>query len=94
MDIYTVTFSDCVGLLGVLLSLFCYARVQWHRDYAKKMSYSLLNFLSAILLGISLLKNWNLSSFTCNASWGLISAYGVYRCLKYMVLEKRAKTNL
>jgi hypothetical protein len=87
-----ITLFDFIGLLGVLLSLFCYGRVQLQREYAKKISYSLLNFVSALLLSVSLFKNWNLSSFVCNALWGMISAYGVYRCLKYMVLEKCSKT--
>jgi hypothetical protein len=54
---------DLVGLVGIALSIGCYARVQWQSDYAKKMSYSILNFLSAALLGVSILHNWNLSSF-------------------------------
>jgi hypothetical protein len=40
------------------------------------------------LFTISIVKNWNLSSFVSNTTWGLISLYGVYRCLKYMWKEK------
>lgn len=47
----------------------------------KRTSYSVLNFLSALLLGESLLHNWNLASFTANAIWGAISLYGLIRSL-------------
>ena len=88
-DIITTMLSvfDLVGLVGIALSIGCYARVQWHRDYAKKLSYSVLNFLSAVLLGVSILHNWNLSSFIGNAFWLLISVYGIYRCLKFRFKE-------
>ena len=78
-----LSIFDLVGLTGIALSIGCYARVQWQRDYAKNLSYSILNFMSAALLGVSILHNWNLSSFIGNAFWMLISIYGIYRCLKY-----------
>jgi hypothetical protein len=78
---------DLIGLVGIALSIGCYARVQWHRDYAKKLSYSVLNFLSAVLLGVSIFHNWNLSSFIGNSFWLLISVYGIYRCLKFRLKE-------
>jgi hypothetical protein len=86
-----MTFYDVIGLSGVSLTLLCYARVQWQRDYAKKLSYSALNFASALLLAISLLKNWNLASFVCNGMWGFISLYGIYRCTKH---QRRSRANL
>jgi hypothetical protein len=79
-----VDMHDVLGLIGVALAIFCYTRLQWHRDYAKQLSYSLLNFLGTILIIISLLNKWNLAAFISNAVWGLVSLYGVYRCLKYM----------
>jgi hypothetical protein len=75
---------DLIGLVGVSCSVYCYGRVQWQRDYAKRLSFSALNLLASALLLISLLNKWNLSSFVINAIWGVISLYGVYRCLKYM----------
>ena len=79
-----LTVYDAIGLAGISLSTFSYARVQWQRDYAKRLSYSLLNVIGSSLLAISLLENWNIASFVSNAIWGIISLYGVYRCLKYM----------
>lgn len=79
IDIYDIT-----GLLGVVLSVYCYARIQWRRDYVKELSYSVLNFLAAIFVIVSLSHHWNLSSFVINITWSVISLYGVYRCVKYM----------
>ncbi len=80
--------SDIFGLAGVLTSLGCYARVQWQRDYAKRLSYSLFNFGGSVLYMFSIWQNWNLAAFISNAAWGVISAYGVYRCIKYSLREQ------
>jgi hypothetical protein len=80
---------DVIGLIGVSCSVYCYARVQWQRDYAKRLNYSLLNLAASALLALSLLNKWNLSSFIVNAMWGVISLYGVYRCLKYIRASRR-----
>lgn len=82
-------FADTVGLLGVTLSTYVYGRVQWHRDYAKSLSYSLINLAASMLFFYSLSKHWNMASFISNMAWALISLYGVYRCLKYERIKKR-----
>lgn len=82
------TIYDLLGLAGVALSLFCYARVQWQRDFAKRLAYSGLNALSAVFLMISLWNNWNFPAFAGNSIWLLLSLYGVYRCSRYMVRER------
>ena len=83
MDLY-----DLVGLTGVALVLYGYARVQWQRDYAKQLSYSVLNLIGTLLFIVSLIQHWNLSSFVINIAWGLISLYGIYRCMKYIARAK------
>lgn len=79
IDVY-----DLLGLFGVSLSLYSYARLQWQREYAKRLSYSLFNLLGSTFLMVSLFNKWNVASFTSNAIWALISIYGVYRCMKYI----------
>ncbi|MDD3288939.1 MAG: hypothetical protein PHX43_08075 [Alphaproteobacteria bacterium] len=74
---------DIIGLMGVATSISCYARVQWHRDFAKSIFYSVGNLFGAALIGVSLWHKWNMAAFVCNAFWALISVYGMYRCLKY-----------
>ena len=75
---------DSMGLLGVIFSLYAYARVQLRREYAKNIGYSLANLLGAGLLAVSLVNKWNLASFTGNVVWALFSLFGIYRCVKYM----------
>ena len=86
-----IELSDAIGLCGVTISIYCYGRVQWQRDYAKRISYSLLNLLASALLIVSLAHHWNLAAFASNLIWGLFSAYGVYRCMKYIWREKSMK---
>lgn len=81
---------DALGILGAVISIYCYARAQWQREYVKRMEYSLGNLIGTILILISLAYHWNVASFISNIAWGIVSLYGVYRCAKYMVLEKRA----
>jgi hypothetical protein len=80
----TVTIYDVLGLIGASLSIYCFARLQWRRNYARHMSYSVLNFLAALLIGASLAAQWSLTSFALNAMWGIISLYGIYRCSNYI----------
>jgi len=84
-------FFDFLGFCGVALQLGAYARVQLRREFAKHLSYSVMNFLGAGFLVISLLNKWNMASFTGNMIWVLISVYGIYRCLKYIRRSKRKK---
>lgn len=84
-----IDLFDCLGLLGVALSIYAYGCVQWHRDYAKTLAYSVLNFFGSSFIAISLLNKWNLASFIGNITWVLISIYGILRCLKY---RRRKKT--
>ncbi|MDE1900953.1 MAG: hypothetical protein KGI37_04820 [Alphaproteobacteria bacterium] len=74
---------DILGLTGISLSTYSYARVQWQRDYAKKLSYSVLNLVGMFFLITSLFYHWNLASFVSSIIWALISSYGIYRCWKY-----------
>jgi hypothetical protein len=72
-----------MGLAGVAVGIYAYARVQWQRDYAKSWGYSVLNLVNGLLLEMSLLHDWNMASFIGNALWIGISFYGLYRCWKY-----------
>ncbi len=78
-----MSWQETLGLVGVALVLSSYARLQWRREYAKEMSYSLLNLVGGALIVISLTHDWNLASFIGNSTFALISAYGVLRCWRY-----------
>lgn len=93
-----ITPYDFIGLVGVCFTLFNYAYLQWRRDYAKDLRYSAGNLLGSVLLGFSLYNQWNLSSFVITSITGLISIYGVYRCMKYRIraqqIDLRLKSRL
>ncbi len=84
-----LTLYSLVGMCGAFGYLLSYALLQLKRDYAKTMSYSLLNLFSALLVAISLLKDFNAGSMFIQLSWILISVYGVVRCLKYVVTKRQ-----
>jgi hypothetical protein len=46
------------------------------------LMYSLINGLGALLILVSLFFNFNLSSFTIEVVWLLISAYGIGKYLR------------
>jgi len=85
-----MTWPDVVGICGVIISVYYYARVQWQRDFAKRLAYSVGNLVGSLMIIYSLVYNWNIASFLSNMSWGAISLYGIYRCLKYVQLEEKA----
>jgi hypothetical protein len=76
--------SNIIGLFGVFLILYSYYRVQCQREYVKTLSYSLCNLMGGTFQVISLCINWNLPAFISNVIWAFLSAYGVYRCFKYI----------
>ena len=87
LHMMTLDLYDIIGLVGVGFTVHNYARLQWQRDYAKKLRYSAGNLFGAILIMVSLLDKWNLAAFVVNAIMALISAYGIRRCLKYMTIN-------
>ena len=93
-----ITVYDLIGLIGIAFTVFNYARLQWQREYAKDVRYSLGNLLGSVLLGVSLVDRWNLAAFVVTVIMGLISLYGVYRCLKYQIrarqIDKMLKSRL
>jgi hypothetical protein len=83
--------SDICGAVGAVLIVFAYARVQWKRDYAKLVRYSFFNLLGSILLFVPVLKFWNNGIFAAALGWFLVSCYGLYRCIKYINLQRAQK---
>jgi hypothetical protein len=81
---------DTVGIFGALISIYYYARVQWEREYAKRMEYSVGNLVGTVMLLFSLIYHWNVAAFLSNMAWGVVSIYGVYRCAKYDYFKKKA----
>jgi hypothetical protein len=79
-------WHDLVGNLGVLIILACYLLVQLERMSIQNPGYSILNALGAVLILVSLLQNFNLSSFVIEIAWLAISVLGLTR----FYLQRRA----
>ncbi len=72
-------WHDFVGNIGVVLVIWCYLRVQSGHMRSDSLRYSVGNGLGALLIMVSLLIDFNLSSFVIEIAWLGISVYGVYR---------------
>jgi hypothetical protein len=75
----TYEWHDFVGNLGVLLVLGTYLLVQLDRLDIRRPVYSICNALGAILIIVSLLHDFNLSSFVIEIVWLAISLLGLFR---------------
>jgi len=71
--------SDLIGLTGVITLLWAYLWLQLGRLSQHSLVYSGINFLSALLIIYSLCFNWNLSSFSIECAWLMISGYGMFK---------------
>jgi len=88
------TLFDFFGLIGIVFTVANYAVLQLRRDYAKDILYSGGNLIGSVLLCCSLFEKWNPSAFAVTAIMGLISLYGVYRCLKYSIKAQQIRKML
>ena len=79
--------TDFLGNVGVVLIIIDYLLLQLNRISSNSLSYSLLNAIGASLIIISLMFNFNLSAFIMEATWVLISLFGLYRYFRSPVTE-------
>jgi len=75
----TYQWHDLVGNFGVALILLCYFLSQSGRLAMSHPASSALNAAGALLILVSLLYNFNLSSFVIEIAWLAISGYGLAR---------------
>ena len=80
-------WHDLVGNIGVLLVLGTYLLVQMGRMDIRKPVYSGANALGAVLIIVSLLHDFNLSSFVIEIAWLSISLYGLARWWRHPGVE-------
>ncbi len=74
-------FANVVGLAGVMIVVVSYFLLQIGKVRVDQLRYSLLNAIASILVLISLVAHWNLSSAIIEGFWLLISLYG---CAKWL----------
>ncbi|MBP7370346.1 MAG: hypothetical protein KA902_02810 [Arenimonas sp.] len=80
----TIQWFDVVGLLGVALTLLAYLALQARRMKGDGLIYPLLNLVGAGAILASLIydEHTNLSALVIEASWCLISIYGIYQATR------------
>jgi hypothetical protein len=81
-------WHDVVGNVGVCMILGCYLLLQLDRLESSGLTFSILNGIGALLILISLAYEFNLSAFTVELFWLLISLFGIVRYL----MSKRGVT--
>ena len=72
-------WHDLVGNLGVVCVLATYFMLQAGRLAPDSLAYGAWNALGAVLIGISLTVDFNLSSFVIEVFWFGISVFGMVR---------------
>lgn len=77
-----LNIPNFLGLIGVALTLIAYALLQAEKIKGNSKSYSFINAIASLLILYSLYFNWNLSAFVMEATWFLLSIYGLWRAYK------------
>jgi len=90
IDYYTLHWSDVVGQCGMLLLVGTYWALQTDRLDSKGFTYSFLNLVVAVLLGINLYFKPVLANITLEIFWAAMSLWGIYKWWKH---EKSRRTS-
>jgi hypothetical protein len=78
---------DLLGNVGVVGIIWTYLAIQINVMDARGLWFSLVNGVAAVLILISLLYNFNLSSFIIEVFWIGISMIGIVRGIRNWRLE-------
>lgn len=87
----TDTYS-IIGLIGMIMIVMAYYLNLMGQLHTTQIRYSLMNFLGALLLLLSLCFHFNLGSFMIEIFWVAISLVGVLRSLRQST-QKPSSTN-
>jgi paired small multidrug resistance pump len=74
-----IAWYDVVGTVGVVLILIAYFLLQTERWSGQSLRYSLVNLVGSLMITVSLIYDFNLSSFIIEVAWIAISIYGMVR---------------
>ena len=75
----TIAWYDVVGTGGVVLILVAYFLMQTEKWSAQSLSYSVVNLIGSLMITVSLIYSFNLSSFIIEIAWIATSVYGIVR---------------
>ena len=73
---------DWVGILGPLMTLGAFFLLQAGKIHGNRLAYQLLNLVGAACVLVSLLGKFNISVFLLEATWVVISIYGIVRTFR------------
>ena len=73
---------DWVGILGTLMTLGAFFLLQAGKIHGNRLAYQLLNLVGAACVLVSLLGKFNISVFLLEATWVVISIYGIVRTFR------------
>lgn len=74
-----IEISNVIGMLGVIIILYAYSKLQTGYMLQTDKIYSILNFIGSTFILFSLFFTWNTASVVIEAAWVLISLYGVVK---------------
>lgn len=75
----TMGSFQLVGIVGFIVYVFAFGRVQFGWLDGNSATYSALNVLAASLVAISLFAEFNLSSALIQGSWIVIGLVGIFK---------------
>jgi len=77
-----MAYHDWIGMMGVVFILGTYGFLQYGKISSASFAYSLFNLIGAFLILFSIVQNWNITAFTMELIWALISFYGIIKSYK------------
>ena len=92
-NLLSITLSDVIGLVGVFIVLWYYFLLQIGKSKPESFIFSFANFIGSVLVLISLLSNWNLSSAVIEIAWVFISLCGTIKALTQKKNKKSRPLN-
>lgn len=83
MHSFMFTFSNYIGILGVILVLVAYFLLQLNKMSGQSLTFSMMNAVGSILILVSLCYHLNIASLVIEIAWLLISLFGICRVFFY-----------
>ena len=78
-----MSIPDVIGIVGVLIVLYAYYRLQMGAMPSSSLMFSALNAGGSGLILVSLYFNFNLASFLIEIAWTSISLIGVFKAMRH-----------
>ena len=88
---FDYAWYDLVGNVGVAAIIIAYFGLQMGWMEARGFWYAVVNLVGAVLILISLLYTFNLSSFVIELFWIGISLIGIVRAIRVRSAKRRVR---